>query len=63
MSDYTNKLSAEELIAEIAMDPPEESPEKIKEQRDDFIRICKDWLEYNDMVLHRRIEESEEEEE
>lgn len=53
MSDYTNKLKAEELIAEIAMDPPEKSPEKIKEQRDDFIRICKDWLEYNDMVVRK----------
>lgn len=63
MSDYTNKLKAEELIAEIAMDPPEDSPEGIKEQRDDFIRICKDWLEYNDMILHKMSDESGEENE
>jgi len=51
MSDFTNKLSAPELIAEIAMDPPETDPKKIQEQRDDFIRICKDWLEYNRMEI------------
>jgi len=33
MSDFTNKLSAPELIAEIAMDPPETDPKKIQEQQ------------------------------
>jgi len=32
MSDFTNKLSAPELIAEIAMDPPETDPKKIQER-------------------------------
>jgi hypothetical protein len=62
MSDYTNKLKAEELIAEIAMDPPEQSPEGIKEQRDDFIRICKDWLNYNNMVVKKIDDEGEDNE-
>ena len=59
MSDFTNKLSAPELIAEIAMDPPERDPKKILEQRDDFIRICKDWLEYNRMEVRRDNSESD----
>jgi hypothetical protein len=62
MSDYTNKLKAEELIAEIAMDPPEQSPEGIKEQRDDFIRICKDWLNYNNMIVKKIDDEGEDNE-
>jgi hypothetical protein len=62
MSDYTNKLKAEELIAEIAMDPPEQSPEGIKEQRDDFIRICRDWLNYNNMVVKKIDDEGEDNE-
>lgn len=49
MSDFTNKLSAEDLIAEIAMDLPETDPVKVLEQRDDFIRICKEWLKYNNL--------------
>jgi hypothetical protein len=57
MSDFTNKLSAPELIAEIAMDPPETDPKKIQEQRNDFIRICKDWLEYNKMEIRRNSDE------
>jgi len=57
MSDFTNKLSAPELIAEIAMDPPETDSKKIQEQRNDFIRICKDWLEYNKMEIRRNSDE------
>jgi hypothetical protein len=57
MSDFTNKLSAPELIAEIAMDPPETDLKKIQEQRNDFIRICKDWLEYNKMEIRRNSDE------
>ena len=43
----------------IAMDPPERDPKKILEQRDDFIRICKDWLEYNRMEVRRDNSESD----
>jgi hypothetical protein len=56
MSEYTKKLPAEELIAAIATDIPETTPSKILEQRDDFIRICKEWLAYNDMRAERTIE-------
>lgn len=47
MSEYTKTLKAEDLIAAIATDQVETEPQKVKEQRDDFIRICKEWLDHN----------------
>lgn len=45
MSEYTRQLSAQELIEYIANDYVELSHEKIRIQRDDYIRICQEWLE------------------
>lgn len=47
MSEYTKKLTAEELIIYIANDYVELSTDKIRFQRDDFIKICREWLENN----------------
>lgn len=59
MSEFTNGLPAVDLIAAIATDKVETTPAKIKEQRDDFIRICKEWLEINDLeALSRANQES-----
>lgn len=44
MTQYTDSLSAEDLIRYIANDYVELSHEKIKWQRDDFMKICRDWL-------------------
>lgn len=49
MSDFTKKLKAEELIAAIATDVVEIEQDKVREQRNDFIRICKEWLDYNEI--------------
>lgn len=54
MSEYTKKLSAHDLIAAIATDIVETDSKKIVEQRDDFIRICKEWLEYNNLKADRQ---------
>ena len=47
MSEYTRRLTAEQLIEYIARDYVELSHEKIVLQRDDFIKICREWLEHN----------------
>ena len=47
MSKYTKALTAEQLIQYIANDRPELSHEKVKWQRDDYIKICREWLEEN----------------
>jgi len=44
----TDLLKAEELIRYIANDPPELSHDKIIWQRDDFIKICKRWINHNE---------------
>ena len=44
MSTYTDNLPAEELIRYIASDYVELSHEKVRWQRDDFMKICRDWL-------------------
>lgn len=46
MSKYTNGLTAEQLIAYIAYDYVELSHDKIHWQRDDHMKICAEWLEY-----------------
>ena len=47
MSAYTKALTAEQLIAYIANDRPELSHDKVKWQRDDYIKTCREWLEEN----------------
>jgi len=44
MSEYTNKLTAEQLIRFIATDYVELSHDKIVWQRDDHIKICREWM-------------------
>lgn len=48
MSEYTKQLTARELIAYIANDYVELSHEKILIQRNDFMKICREWLEHNE---------------
>ena len=47
MSAYTKALTAEQLIQYIAIDRPEMSHDKVKWQRDHYIKICLEWLEEN----------------
>lgn len=47
MSEYTKSLSAEDLIAWIASDYVELSHEKILLQRNEYIKVCREWLEHN----------------
>lgn len=47
MSEYTKQLTAKQLIQFIATDYIELSQEKIRAQRDDYIKICREWLEEN----------------
>ena len=44
MSEYTDNLTAEQLIRYIANDYVELSHEKIENQRNQYIRICNSWL-------------------
>ncbi len=48
MSEYTKNLTAEQLIRYIASDRVELSHDKVLWQRNDFMRICQEWLEHND---------------
>ena len=47
MSEYTKNLTAEDLIRYIANDYVELSHDKVLWQRNDFMRICQEWLEHN----------------
>ena len=47
MSKHTKALTAEQLIKYIANDRPELSHDKVRWQRDDYIKICREWLEEN----------------
>lgn len=51
MSEYTKRLTAEQLISYIANDYVELSHEKIEWQRNDHIRICKEWLKEHNKEL------------
>ena len=44
MSEYTNQLSAKQLIQFIANDSVELSQDKVRWQRDEYIKICREWL-------------------
>lgn len=45
MSEYTKSLTAEQVIAYIAYDYVELSHDKVLWQRNDYIKICREWLE------------------
>jgi len=45
MSEYTKTLTAEQLILHIANDRPELSQDKVRWQRDDYIKSCREWIE------------------
>ena len=45
MSEYTKQLSAKQLIQFIANDSVELSQDKVRGQRDEYIKICREWLE------------------
>lgn len=47
MSEYTKGLTAEQVIAYIAYDYVELSHDKVLWQRNDYIKICREWLEAN----------------
>ena len=52
MRDYTNNLSALQLIEYIANDYLELSQEKIEWQRNEHMQICRDWLDHLRMKPH-----------
>lgn len=43
-NSYTTGLTAEQLIRHIAFDYYELSHDKVRNQRDHFMKICRDWL-------------------
>ena len=47
MNEYTKNLTAEQLIRFIATDYVELSHEKVLWQRNEYIKICREWLEQN----------------
>jgi hypothetical protein len=47
VSEYTKNLTAEQLIHYIANDYVELSHDKVVWQRNDFMKICQEWLEHN----------------
>ena len=47
MSEYTRQLTAEQLISYIANDYVELSHDKVLWQRDEYIKICREWLKHN----------------
>jgi hypothetical protein len=47
MSEYTRNLTAEQVIAYIANDYVELSHDKVLWQRDDYIKICREWVKHN----------------
>lgn len=47
MSEYTRQLTAEQLIEFIANDYVELSHDKVLWQRNEYIQICREWLERN----------------
>lgn len=47
MSEYTKNLTAEQIIAYIANDYIELSHDKVMWQRNDHMKICREWLNHN----------------
>lgn len=50
MTEYTKQLSAEQLIAYIANDYTELSHEKVLWQRNDWQKICREWLAHKSPI-------------
>jgi hypothetical protein len=59
VSEYTNYLTAKQLIEYIATDYVELSHEKILAQRNEHIKMCREWLEHN-VELDDDVSESQE---
>lgn len=59
MSKYTDSLTAIQLIDYISRDYVELSHDKIRIQRDDFMRMCKDWM-YTNVHHHEQAAAHEE---
>lgn len=55
MSEYTRQLTAKELVEHIASDPIELSHEKIVLQRNEFVKICQEWLECNQETRSQKL--------
>jgi hypothetical protein len=47
MNDYIEQLTARQIIEMIANEYIELSHDKVRIQRDDHIRWCKEWLQHN----------------
>jgi hypothetical protein len=47
MNDYIEQLTARQVIEMIANEYIELSHDKVRTQRDDHIRWCKEWLQHN----------------
>lgn len=47
MSEYTKNLSAEDLTAWITSDYVELSHDKVLIQRNEHMKVCREWLEHN----------------
>lgn len=47
MIEYIKNLSAKGIIEYIATDYVELSHDKVRWQRDDYVRICREWLHHN----------------
>ena len=50
MSKYTKELTAEQLIEYIARDYVELSHDKVLWQRNDHMNICREWLDYQQIL-------------
>jgi hypothetical protein len=50
MSKYTKKLTAKQLIEYIACDYVELSYDKVLWQRNDHMNICREWLDYQQIL-------------
>ena len=47
MSEYTKNMTAEEIVRYIASDYIELSHDKVWEQRNHYVTICRQWLKNN----------------
>jgi len=57
MSEYTNQLTAVQIIEYIANDYVELSHDKVRLQRDDYMKICRAWLLRNYHTVHPEIKD------
>jgi len=57
MSEYTNQLTAVQIIEYIANDYVELSYDKVRLQRDDYMKICRAWLLHNYQTVHPEVKD------